>query len=391
MKRQNSSASSKDGEQSWEWGQLPTTQGDKKSEAQASGKSDAEKQQQSKDKRDRRWTFSFWKSSQKEDCTSVQGMYLDDLKDDEELLSLYVGSTRRDQHGIPAVAIDDDAESGNGPSLPMSPHSVEGAIGGKRIRYDSSDEDRYHQSCKQLPDIAFSLCGGLVVPDGQSAEAAPAFSPLLFEQSLISFDDFVIRLKNEDDLFSNPNLVVRIGQQYFTWQAACPIIMSSVLYGRSLPSDLVKIIEGSFQDMTLTSKDASPNGKAAAAKSSSSWWPFGSRKPEMESKPDDSEAKEESIDIEAGGSATAPSDVAPPTKPVSALSVQVETKIEVTVKAEGEEKRIETGSSSECDSDPDLKALSQWASNSPKDTLHEDGKRFKKSLRLTTESIVSDC
>ena len=28
------------------------------------------------------------------------------------------------------VVVDDDAESGNGPSLPMSPHSVEGAIGG---------------------------------------------------------------------------------------------------------------------------------------------------------------------------------------------------------------------------------------------------------------------
>jgi hypothetical protein len=31
---------------------------------------------------------------------------------------------------VPNVVVDDDAESGNGPSLPMSPHSVEGAIGG---------------------------------------------------------------------------------------------------------------------------------------------------------------------------------------------------------------------------------------------------------------------
>ena len=31
---------------------------------------------------------------------------------------------------VPNVVLDDDAESGNGPSLPMSPHSVEGAIGG---------------------------------------------------------------------------------------------------------------------------------------------------------------------------------------------------------------------------------------------------------------------
>ena len=45
---------------------------------------------------------------------------------------------------------DDDAESGNGPSLPMSPHSVDGAIGGRRVRsvgpYDSSDDEQKNSS-----------------------------------------------------------------------------------------------------------------------------------------------------------------------------------------------------------------------------------------------------
>jgi hypothetical protein len=69
------------------------------------------------------------------------GIYLDDLKDDDaEMLQIYVGRSRtydgRTVSGssshvpVPNVAVDDDAESGNGPSLPMSPHSVEGAIGG---------------------------------------------------------------------------------------------------------------------------------------------------------------------------------------------------------------------------------------------------------------------
>jgi len=84
---------------------------------------------------------------------------LDDLKDDDaEMLEIYVGrgrnvpggagtTTRRvsGSSGAPVpvpnvVIVDDAAESGNGPSLPMSPHSVEGAIGGplydRSFRFD---------------------------------------------------------------------------------------------------------------------------------------------------------------------------------------------------------------------------------------------------------------
>lgn len=39
---------------------------------------------------------------------------------------------------------DEDAESGNGPSLPQSPHSVEGAIGGSKVSSDSDFEDSRH-------------------------------------------------------------------------------------------------------------------------------------------------------------------------------------------------------------------------------------------------------
>lgn len=38
---------------------------------------------------------------------------------------------------------DEDAESGNGPSLPHSPHSVEGAIGGSKS-LDSDFEEPKH-------------------------------------------------------------------------------------------------------------------------------------------------------------------------------------------------------------------------------------------------------
>ena len=51
---------------------------------------------------------------------------------------------------VPNVVLDDDAESGNGPSLPMSPHSVEGAIGGPLY-------DDHHRSFRW--EIVFYLSG----------------------------------------------------------------------------------------------------------------------------------------------------------------------------------------------------------------------------------------
>ena len=142
---------------------------------------------------------------------------------------------------VPSVVIleDEDAESGNGPSLPMSPRSVEAipaattsseARGGVTPVKQDIGVGGYRQA-----DIDFSLCGGL--------DDASQFSRTLFESGKLSFDDFAERLKIKDlNLFSNPNLVVRIGDQYFNWESACPIIMSRVLYGRSLPSELVDVI-----------------------------------------------------------------------------------------------------------------------------------------------------
>jgi hypothetical protein len=47
----------------------------------------------------------------------------------------------------------------------------------------------YFDNCRNLlPDIEISLCGGL---DGDG----PAFSTVLFEQSRVTFDDFVLNLQ----------------------------------------------------------------------------------------------------------------------------------------------------------------------------------------------------
>ena len=48
-----------------------------------------------------------------------------------------------------------------------------------------------------MPDVAVSLCGGLDNPDG-----GKELSSLLFEQSLLTFDDFVLRIR-ENKVKSN--------------------------------------------------------------------------------------------------------------------------------------------------------------------------------------------
>ena len=67
------------------------------------------------------------------------------------------------------------------------------------------------------------------------------------------------------DIFSNPNLVVRIGDQFFKWEAACPIIMSRVLFGRSLPSELVDVIAASVTVPVEAPLDSNPTPSSATS------------------------------------------------------------------------------------------------------------------------------
>jgi phosphatidate phosphatase LPIN len=149
-KERNSDSSGEAGAGRWEWGKLPDApstdnvkaeKGASKSESEAAAGGDSPTPQ---DSRKKAWSFSFWRSSSqpppsKEASNAAKaeepGIYLDDLKDDEEKISLYLGSKRSPRHSpIPgattALSVDDDAESGKGSSIPMSP----------RNRYDSEDD-----------------------------------------------------------------------------------------------------------------------------------------------------------------------------------------------------------------------------------------------------------
>ena len=266
-------------QQNWEWGQLPSSTtaapggADEKVPASSSSSwrlpifsvGDQEQQQQQKEQQ----------QQDKAQRKLSHGVYLEDIQDDEEMLSIYVGNTRESSKSPgPAAAAtpeaggeehrggeeegkdaDEDAESGNGSSPPVSPHSVEGGRG-KRPRYISGSEDRFEKNIvlikKQaetmvfpshyinslLPDVAISLCGGLSSGKGDEKEV----SPDLFDRAALSYDDFLARLRGDggsDLLLADPDLVVRVGgDQYLSWGEAAPAILAAVLYGRELPPDL---------------------------------------------------------------------------------------------------------------------------------------------------------
>ena len=87
---------------------------------------------------------------------------------------------------------EDDTESGRGASLPVSPHSVEGAVCGPPVSFLRSE-------INHLGMYSMSLCGGL--SEGVTLEK--------FMQKIVTFDD----LCENFNMISNPDLVIRIGEK----------------------------------------------------------------------------------------------------------------------------------------------------------------------------------
>ncbi|XP_063993759.1 phosphatidate phosphatase LPIN3 isoform X2 [Diachasmimorpha longicaudata] len=122
---------------------------------------------------------------------------------------------------------EEDTESGNGPSLPQSPNSVEGAIGGPKSL--DSDFDEHKQSMFDSNfDVSLSLCGGLDTDNGPTEES--------FHQNQLRFEDICTDIK----LFENPNLVVKINGKFYNWTSACPIIVTLAAYQRCLPQHTIE-------------------------------------------------------------------------------------------------------------------------------------------------------
>lgn len=156
---------------------------------------------------------------------------------------------------------EEDTESGNGPSLPQSPNSVEGAIGGPKS-LDSDFEEPKHSIFYNNMDISLSLCGGLDTETGPSKEA--------FHQNLLHYEDIC----TDPKLYENPNLVVKINGKFYNWATACPIVMTYAVFQRHLPQGTIENLYAQCMPLPLMHEEKKQEniGKPEGRSGYSSWF-----------------------------------------------------------------------------------------------------------------------
>ncbi|KAG0718150.1 Phosphatidate phosphatase LPIN2 [Chionoecetes opilio] len=368
----------------WTWGELPTPPPKTPTRLAAShpdsplAKTNADNNNMmGKDEDDERSVlgsmFRFMRVTKKaRHNPESEGIYLDDLNLEEldpEVAALYFPRNFRvpGKSGYSAYPSgngkDEDAESGNGPSLPQSPHSVEGAIGGPKNSSDSDFEDSRHPSFdyKGYQDIAFSLCGRLNEYEGDFPES-------LFLQSLVTYDDFC----ENPNILDNPDLVIRLGGKYVNWTIAAPQILSLVLFQRPVPQKLA-------DDLM---KDNMPKKTRKRSESTGYSWFSWRRKNQAENEnpennndmntdaekgvmpPSQAQSKEDEVDQSADSSL------------IEVTVAETQTSLPGTPRKQGVHNRKVGTDSSESEDMEDAKER------------RFSGERFKKSLRLSSEELV---
>ncbi|XP_063063610.1 phosphatidate phosphatase LPIN2-like [Engraulis encrasicolus] len=101
-------------------------------------------------------------------------------------------------------------------SSSQSPQSVGSAA------MDSGTECLSDSPC-DLPHISLSLCGGL----GDDAQ----INKEKFMEHIVTYHEFA----ENPAIIDNPNLVVRIGNRYYNWTLAAPMVLSQQAFHKSLP------------------------------------------------------------------------------------------------------------------------------------------------------------
>lgn len=148
----------------------------------------------------------------------ADGVYLDDLTDmDPEVAALYFPKNG-DPGGLPKQASDNGARSAN-----QSPQSV----GGSGI--DSGVEST-SDSLRDLPSIAISLCGGLSDHREITKDA--------FLEQAVSYQQFA----DNPAIIDDPNLVVKVGNKYYNWTTAAPLLLAMHAFQKPLPKATVESI-----------------------------------------------------------------------------------------------------------------------------------------------------
>ncbi|KYO33013.1 phosphatidate phosphatase LPIN1 isoform A [Alligator mississippiensis] len=160
----------------------------------------------------------FKKKDKRSRHLGADGVYLDDLTDmDPEVAALYFP-----QNGDNTLHNKNGNE--NGPwSANQSPQSV-GSSG-----VDSGVES-VSDGIRDLPSIAISLCGGL--SDNKEITKDQ------FLEHAVTYQQFV----DNPAIIDDPNLVVKIGNKYYNWTTAAPLLLAMQAFQKPLPKATVESI-----------------------------------------------------------------------------------------------------------------------------------------------------
>ncbi|KAE8297260.1 Phosphatidate phosphatase LPIN1 [Larimichthys crocea] len=246
----------------------------------------------------------------------ADGIYLDDITELEpEVAALYFPKS---DGGSSSMRGDSEMMMMGVRSANQSPQSV-GSSG------MDSGVDSLSDQIGDLPHVAISLCGGLTDNREITREQ--------FQERAISYQQF----SENPSIIDDPNLVVKIGNKYYNWNTAAPVMLAMQVYQKPLPQASVENIM-----------------KEKMPKKGGRWW-FSWRSR-------NSDSKSESV-TEAGG------DRGENSLPMSS------------------ENRMKDESSS---SDEDHRSSNQVSGSCQSELLMSSGNiYYKKTLRLTSEQLAS--
>lgn len=139
-----------------------------------------------------------------------EDIYLDDLNVLEPAVAARY-FPKSDSDGGSKHWMDSGMHSGS-----QSPQSVGSAAA-------DSGTECLSDSASDLPDVTLSLCGGLSENGEISKEK--------FMEHIITYHEFA----ENPAIIDNPNLVVKIGNRYYNWTLAAPLILSLQAFQKNLP------------------------------------------------------------------------------------------------------------------------------------------------------------
>ncbi|KAF9412497.1 hypothetical protein HW555_009021 [Spodoptera exigua] len=245
--------------QSWRWGELPEppVRAGLESSGNASGSiasptsgpepaSPAEPLSSDEERPSRRGVLSgmFRFMSPRDTDVPTDGVYLDDLDRGQVDPDLYFPKHHADRYRSGTAGsthpttgpTEEEYESGNGPSLPQSPASLEPPT------LDSDDDEKL-------------LAKGQVGVYVQEERVSRA----------LSFEEFCER---GAALAAEGRLVVRLGGRAMPWRSAGPLLLSLLAYRRPLPNRVLESLEKNSEKDESQSRPSDSTAKPRGY----SWW-----------------------------------------------------------------------------------------------------------------------